>query len=303
LTAAFALTAAACGGSSGDALVATAAGQEISFDEVLEHVFFEGDTLDNELFLRTIRSLIVDHVVTDSASSEFGIVVTDADIDASIVELLDPLMQTDITREEVLQSANVTEAGLRSIATARVIQIAVQDELVALLGSPPDEELMQRYNAELLSVANVCTAHILLETEEGAQAALERTLAGEGFGDVAMDVSTGPSGPDGGDLGCSAPGQFVAEFANATLEAEVGVPFGPVQTQFGYHVILVSERVSPSFEERRDELIANMAAERGQSLWTTWLVSTLKGADVSVEAEYGLWTTDPSPDVLPPVAG
>lgn len=302
LTLALALVASACGGGDGSPLVATALGEEIDYDEVLSHVETEGELLEDELFRRTIRSLIVDRVIHSLAESEFGIVATEEEIDASVDALILPLMQTGITREEVLANAMITETGLRSIAAQRVVQIAVEQALIEDLGTPPDAELMQRYNAELASIANVCSSHILLATEEDAEAAIERARAGEDFAELAMELSTGPSGPNGGDLGCSVAGQFVAEFANATLQAPLGEPFGPVQTQFGYHVVIVHSREVPTFEERREELIAGMAAERGPTLWTNWLILSLRDAEISVEPEYGIWITDPSPEVLPPEA-
>ena len=70
----------------------------------------------------------------------------------------------------------------------------------------------------------VCASHILLDSEEDADAALERVQGGEDFADVASDVSTGPSGPDGGDLGCSLLGNYVPEFAQGALPGAVNLP-------------------------------------------------------------------------------
>ncbi len=84
-----------------------------------------------------------------------------------------------------------------------------------------------------------CTRHILLETEAEADAAVQRLADGEDFAELAMELSTGPTGPDGGDLGCSDPGRSVAEFRNAVIAATEGEVTGPVETQYGWHVILV----------------------------------------------------------------
>ncbi len=84
-----------------------------------------------------------------------------------------------------------------------------------------------------------CTRHILLDTEAEADAAVQRLADGEDFAELAMELSIGPTGPDGGDLGCSDPGGFVAEFRDAVNAASEGEVSGPVETQFGWHVILV----------------------------------------------------------------
>ena len=54
----------------------------------------------------------------------------------------------------------------------------------------------------------LCSNHLLVETEEEANAALQRVIDGEPFADLASELSTGPSGPSGGDLGCAVEGSF-----------------------------------------------------------------------------------------------
>ena len=85
----------------------------------------------------------------------------------------------------------------------------------------------------------LCSSHILLETEEDALAAIARLEAGEVFADLAVELSTGPTGPTGGDLGCVDPADFVAEFVDGA--AALGGPgvTPPVESQFGWHVIEV----------------------------------------------------------------
>ena len=91
----------------------------------------------------------------------------------------------------------------------------------------------------------LCSSHLLVETEEDAAAALQRYEAGEQFGDLAVELSTGPSAPDRGDLGCFIRGQFVPEFEEAAYAAAAGDVVGPVETQFGFHLIRI-ESVGPA---------------------------------------------------------
>ena len=84
-----------------------------------------------------------------------------------------------------------------------------------------------------------CVRHILLETEAEADATVERLEAGEDFAELAMELSTGPSAPSGGDLGCAASAGYVPEFAAAVDAAELGAFVGPVETEFGFHVLVV----------------------------------------------------------------
>jgi peptidyl-prolyl cis-trans isomerase C len=62
------------------------------------------------------------------------------------------------------------------------------------------------------------------------------------FEEVARDMSLCPSGVKGGDLGNFSQGQMVAEFDKVVFNDEIGVVHGPVQTQFGYHLLLITDR-------------------------------------------------------------
>ena len=100
-------------------------------------------------------------------------------------------------------------------------------------------------------------SHILVETEEEAQAIATEIRAGADFAETAKEKSTGPSGPRGGALGWFGPGQMVPEFEQAVTELSVGEVSNPVQTQFGWHVIILNEsrtQPAPTLEEVRGEL-------------------------------------------------
>ena len=84
--------------------------------------------------------------------------------------------------------------------------------------------------------------HILVPTEEKAHELKQQIADGADFAEVARENSTCPSGQRGGDLGEFYPGQMVKEFNDVCFNEEVGVVHGPVQTQFGYHLIEVTKR-------------------------------------------------------------
>ncbi|MBX2886073.1 MAG: peptidyl-prolyl cis-trans isomerase [Granulosicoccus sp.] len=84
--------------------------------------------------------------------------------------------------------------------------------------------------------------HILVDTEENCQALINDINGGADFADVAKQHSKCPSGREGGDLGSFGPGQMVPEFDQAVFNGNVGDVQGPVKTQFGYHILQVTER-------------------------------------------------------------
>lgn len=123
-----------------------------------------------------------------------------------------------------------------------------------------------------------CVRHILVETEAEADAAVLRLDGGDDFAELAQELSTGPSGPTGGDLGCVSSSSYVPPFAAAVDGAEIGVVAGPVQTDFGWHVILVEgeEPVEPD----------------GRTLAGERLQQRLRAATVDVDAKLGTWDGD-----------
>ena len=103
-------------------------------------------------------------------------------------------------------------------------------------------------------------SHILLENEEKAKEVIQKLNDGADFAKLAAEMSTGPTGPKGGDLGFFAKEEMVPEFASAAFEMKKGaVSKTPVKTQFGYHVIKVTDvrdQPKPTFAEVRPSLEA-----------------------------------------------
>lgn len=93
-------------------------------------------------------------------------------------------------------------------------------------------------------MAKASARHILVATKEACEALKEKIEAGEDFAKCARENSTCPSGRDGGNLGEFSPGQMVKEFDTVVFSGEVGKVLGPVQTQFGFHLIEVTKRTA-----------------------------------------------------------
>ena len=84
--------------------------------------------------------------------------------------------------------------------------------------------------------------HILVDTEEQCQELKTRIESGKDFADVAKEFSSCPSSAQGGDLGQFEPGMMVKEFDEVVFSADVNSLQGPVKTQFGYHLLEVTDR-------------------------------------------------------------
>ncbi len=158
--------------------------------------------------------------------------------------------QSQVTLQNEERALRAAEE-LRSVVDAAMTEEAIQqayDDLYA--GTEPETE----YNA----------SHILVATEEEAAALVTDLEGGADFAELAMEKSTGPSGPRGGELGWFGTGAMVAPFEEAVLALEVGAISAPVQTQFGWHVIKLNEtrvKDAPALEEVRGQLVETVQGD------------------------------------------
>jgi len=91
-------------------------------------------------------------------------------------------------------------------------------------------------------MARAAARHILVDSEAKCNELKAEIEGGTPFEEVAKNYSTCPSSAQGGDLGEFGPGQMVPEFDKAVFSGDVGVLYGPIQTQFGYHLLEVTKR-------------------------------------------------------------
>ena len=148
-----------------------------------------------------------------------------------------------------------------------------------------DAKLKKEYDEKIVKadVSEYKARHILLKTEADAKAVIKELDGGAVFSDVAKAKSTGPTGPEGGDLGWFKAGQMVPPFAQALTKMKKGTySKQPVQTQFGWHVILLEDTrkaTPPKFEDVKPQL-ANMM--RGQQV-NAYIADLRKKAKVEIK--------------------
>ncbi len=111
-------------------------------------------------------------------------------------------------------------------------------------------------------------SHILVATEDEAKEIKAQLDEGADFAELAKEKSTGPSGPNGGALGWFGKGEMVPEFEQAVIGLEKGQISDPVQTQFGWHVLILNDKRKsevPELDEVRDDLAQTVRQEAIQA--------------------------------------
>lgn len=91
-------------------------------------------------------------------------------------------------------------------------------------------------------MATATARHLLVESEELCNELKQRIQNGEDFAAIAQEYSQCPSGQAGGDLGKFSQGQMVPEFDKVVFNEAINEVHGPVQTQFGYHLLEITSR-------------------------------------------------------------
>lgn len=91
-------------------------------------------------------------------------------------------------------------------------------------------------------MARASARHILVDSEDKCLQLKQEIEGGKDFADVAKEHSQCPSSQQGGALGEFSPGQMVPEFDTVVFNEEVGKVHGPVKTQFGYHLVEITNR-------------------------------------------------------------
>ena len=137
------------------------------------------------------------------------------------------------------------------------------------LNTITEEDLKKRYDIEVKSIPvqpEVRARHILVEKEEEAKAIIKELDGGADFVELAKTKSTGPSGPQGGDLGYFGRGQMVPEFETAAFDLKKGTyTKEPVKSQFGYHIIYKEDQRDsqpPAFEQVKGQIRQALAREK-----------------------------------------
>jgi peptidyl-prolyl cis-trans isomerase C len=191
--------------------------------------------------------------------------------DSNREDTLNELIALELMRQESVSK------GLNALPM--VVAALDQQERTALAGAAikdfmnsnpvSDEDAKELYDTQVGKPGKEFNArHILLENEDDAKAVIALLDGGADFSELAKEKSTGPSGSSGGKLGWFGAGQMVAPFSEATAKLKKGeYTKEPVQTQFGWHVIILDdtrESTPPPFDDVKDRLKMLLANQQLQ---------------------------------------
>ena len=232
-----------------------------------------------------ILTALIQFEILEQLADEQGVEVSEEQLDEAFDEQVAQFGGEDAYRDET----GMTEEEFRDKLVAT--QVRVDGLIDALTEDVGEDELREAYEAQVETrYATRSIRHILVDTEEEADEVVDELEDGADFGELAGEVSQDPgSAPHGGEYDHQPRGQYVEEFDDAVWESEIGELVGPVETQFGFHVIEVLEEQLDEFEDVRDELEQELTGGEAQQTFQAMVEMAFAEADVEVDSAYGEW--------------
>jgi len=230
--------------------------------------------------------------VLQPEAAERDITVTGEDVAARIEEI-----KADFPNEgafdETLKEQGLTLPRLEEIVRLNLLEERLRAEVTADVGAN-DDELRAFYDANVDRYRETRAQHILVEDGERAATIVQQLRAASPsevddlFARLARRFSTDRSNSqDAGDLGYYRPGDFVEDFEDAADQLEEGQISNPVRTEFGFHVIRVTDRRIAAFEDVQDQIAEELSAGAADEAWNDFLRDSFRAADVKVNPRYG----------------
>jgi len=240
-------------------LIATTAIAGMSLASAETVATFNGQSMDSSLVDAYISGRIQKPVeqVTEQKRSA----LTNELTDVFMLSTLD--MATELEKDPAV-AAQLELQRIGVVARAVVGKLSEEIEI-------SEEEILAAYEDQIkLAPGQQFKArHILLQTQGEAIEVIEALIGGADFVELAKERSIGPSGPSGGDLDWFTPDQMVKQFSDAVVMLKDGrYTTDPVQTQFGWHVILregARAAEPPPLEGVRENIVAYVRSEKLQA--------------------------------------
>ena len=213
--------------------------------------------------------------------------------DQLVTDMVDAKIAADAARAAKYDTKKEVASAMKTAADRVLAESWIGEQINSDVNDAAIEKAYKTFVADTSSREEVTAAHILVATEDEAKAIIASLQEGADFAELAKSKSTGPSGPNGGDLGYFPRGAMVPAFENAAFALAAGsFTQTPVQTQFGWHIILVEEKrtaEAPTIEELAPQLRQNLISQNlGRlldSLRANARIERRPFADIRLEAQ------------------
>jgi peptidyl-prolyl cis-trans isomerase C len=248
------------------------------------------------------EELIIEHLLAEKAEKD-NVVVTEEEVTNVLIQLVAELpepLSLEEYKEKLIEHGQNFDEQKERIKKGLAYQKVIDSQLAGKINITGDDaRKFYDENPEQFEMGDqVRASHILIKpifTEGGdpneakavakakAQELLEKIKSGANFAQLAISNSVCPSAPKGGDLGFFTKGKMTPEFEKAAFELTVGQISDIVETEYGYHIIRVTDHKEThvlSFDEVKDSLIINLTAQQKAELTKEFIESLKAQAEI-----------------------
>ncbi|MDM5332969.1 peptidylprolyl isomerase [Ureibacillus composti] len=246
---------------------------------------------------------ITETELNEALTAQYGVEILDTLITEKIIELEAEKLELSVTEEEiqaeyedyttqygdeetfleVLSSYNMDEEDVKEDIKNYLLTIKVMEDYVGIT----DEEIKTYFDENKTTygqAAQVEASHILVENEETAQEVIEKLNAGEDFAELAKEYSTDTATQeDGGNLGYFGKGEMEKAFENTAFAMEIDSISEPVETDYGFHIIKVTDKIEEQeavFEDVKDTVYEDLLNSKVNEQYSTWLTEKMEEYEI-----------------------
>lgn len=249
----------ACGTSSSDKIVTSKAG------DITKEEFYE--QMKTQAGKQVLNNMVMEKVLIKNYK------VDDKEVDKKYDEMK---KQYGDQFDTLLKQQGIKEETLKTGVRAQLAQEKAIEKTIT------DKELKDNYKPEIKA------SHILVKDEATAKKVKEELGQGKSFDELAKQYSEDTGSKEkGGDLGFFGPGKMVKEFEEAAYKLKKDEVSEPVKSQFGYHIIKVTDIKEPekSFEQSKADIKKEIVQKKAQDgeFMNELMMKEIKKADVKVD--------------------
>jgi len=244
---------------------------------------------------QALDRLVFDAIAKAEVASR-GIAVTEDELDVEFAKQYDAFLESNNLTEEtlaaILTSQGMTIETFKTTGRSNIREGLLMKELqIAVAGTIEltEDEIQtfwEKNSGNYSTPEQIRASHILVKTEDEAKAVLAQLEGGADFATLAKEKSTDTvSGQKGGDLDFFGRGTMVTEFEDAAFALQTGQRSGIVQTEYGYHIILVTDKkaaTAPTLTDVKDQVVADAKQEIVDERSNAWYAEVMAAADVVV---------------------
>ncbi|MGH2397580.1 MAG: peptidylprolyl isomerase [bacterium] len=256
----------------GEVIYATDLDREV--DAIARQYGIPDDDKQRNEIVRIVLDQVIEQRIINQEARRYDAVASEVQINARLADIRRNF-PTEEEFQQALEQRKWTLADLKNRLRGTITMQNLTERVTKI--TVTDAEIQRYFNehrSEYDQAEQVRVSHILTKSEAEARLVLARFRRGEKFEDLAQYSEDPGSKAQGGDLGFVSRGQLVGEFEKVAFSLKPGQTSGIVKTQFGFHIIRVTDSRSPQparIEAVRDQIRGQLLTRKSEAAFQEWL--------------------------------